>query len=157
MSPPTLTGEGYKVTMWVTPPNPKDYVAGEPWLKLVVLTDSNGRATETFNVPTYSGKWYVDVMFGSSNYANHTILYLAGNWQTQFTVYPAKTPTPSSTVAPTPNPTPTPTVNITTTPYIPANRNAPHLDPIFYLLPISIILAIIILAIAIYRKRKISK
>jgi hypothetical protein len=45
----------------------------------------------------------------------------------------------------------------TATPYLPPNRNAPHLDPTFYLLPISIILAIIITAIVIYRRRKISK
>jgi hypothetical protein len=50
----------------------------------------------------------------------------------------------------TTNPTPT------TTPYLPPNRNAPHIDPTFYLLPISIILAIIITAIVIYKKRMLS-
>jgi hypothetical protein len=45
----------------------------------------------------------------------------------------------------------------TATPYPPPNRNAPHLDSTFYLLPISIILAIIIAVFVIYRRRKVSK
>jgi hypothetical protein len=107
MSPSTPTGEGYKVAMWVTPTNPKDFKASEPWLKYNILTDSSGKATVTFNVPTYSGEWYVDVSFPSNNFANHTILYLAGNWQTGFTVSPTKTPTPSTAATPTTSPVPT--------------------------------------------------
>jgi|WetSurMetagenome_2_1015567.scaffolds.fasta_scaffold35823_3 hypothetical protein len=55
-----------------------------------------------------------------------------------------------------PIPTPNHTSNLTpTTPYLPPNdRNAPHLDPTFYLLPIGIILAIIVAVIVIYRRRK---
>jgi len=51
-------------------------------------------------------------------------------------------------------PTPTQTSNPTpTTPYLPPNdRNAPHLEPTFYLLPISVIIAIIVIAIIIYRR-----
>jgi hypothetical protein len=46
---------------------------------------------------------------------------------------------------------PTPTV----TPYLPPNdRNAPHLDPTFYLLPISITVALVVLAVVVYRRRK---
>jgi hypothetical protein len=110
MSPATPTNEGYKVLMWVTSPDGVgDKELNGAWVKSI-LTDSTGRATVTFNVPTYSGKWYVDVSFGSSNFANHTILYLAGNWQTQFTVLLQKTPTLSSTVTPTLSPTVNPTV-----------------------------------------------
>ena len=57
-----------------------------------------------------------------------------------------------SILTPTPSPTPTETLYLP----LPLNRNAPNLDPIFYLLPISITLAIIILAIVLYI-RKISK
>jgi hypothetical protein len=69
------------------------------------------------------------------------------------------TPTPYPTLTLTPHPTMTTTSNppITLTPsgtpYLPLDRNAPHLDSTFYLIPISIILAIIILAIVIYKKR----
>ena len=66
------------------------------------------------------------------------------------------------TINASPNPTPTipelPTATVTELPatsYLPLNRNAPHLDPIFYLLPISIILIVIIAAIVVYRKRKL--
>jgi len=109
MSPATPTGEGYRVWMWVTPPNPEDFSANEPWLKNL-LTDSNGKATATFKVLAYSGKWYVDVSFESNSFANHTILYLAGHWQKEFTVNPVKTPTPTITAFPTPASTPTPAV-----------------------------------------------
>jgi hypothetical protein len=116
MSPATPTGEGYRVWMWVTPPNPKDFSANEPWLKNL-LTDSNGKATVTFNVLTYRGKWYVDVSFESNNFANHTILYLAGHWQKEFTISPIKTPAPSTTATLTASPIPT--TNSTTTPTVP--------------------------------------
>jgi hypothetical protein len=47
---------------------------------------------------------------------------------------------------------------ISTPPYLPPNdRNAPHLEPTFYLLPISVIVAIIAIAIFIYRRMKINK
>jgi hypothetical protein len=52
----------------------------------------------------------------------------------------------------TPIPTITPT--LTATPYLPPNRNAPHLDPIFYLLPISFIVIIIAIALVIFSRRK---
>lgn len=107
MSPTTPTGEGYRVFTWVTSPEGiGNKELNGAWVKNVV-TDSNGKITVTFDVPTYAGKWYVDVSFGGSNFDNHTILYSGGNWQTEFTVSPTKTPTttpittPSSMVTPT--------------------------------------------------------
>jgi hypothetical protein len=51
-----------------------------------------------------------------------------------------------------PSLTPTPT-----TPYLPPNdRNAPHLEPTFYLLPISVIVAIIVIAIIICRRGRLA-
>jgi len=50
--------------------------------------------------------------------------------------------------------TPTPTL-ITTPPA--EDRNAPHLDPIYYLLPISVIVAVAILAVLLLRHQKTSK
>jgi hypothetical protein len=60
----------------------------------------------------------------------------------------------SSTPTPTVTPTtlPTATIIFTATPFLPP-RNPPHLDPIYYLLPISIILAIIfVLSVLLYRR-----
>jgi hypothetical protein len=48
----------------------------------------------------------------------------------------------------------TPTPSPTETPFLPLNRNAPHLDPTFYLLPISITVALVVLAVLAYKRRK---
>jgi hypothetical protein len=63
---------------------------------------------------------------------------------------------PDSSISP--SPTPTQTSNPTpTTAYLPPNdRNAPHLEPTFYLLPVSVIVAIIVIAIIIYRRGRLS-
>jgi hypothetical protein len=75
------------------------------------------------------------------------------DWSNTQTITIGETST-SNSPSPTPqtsNPTPT-------TPYLPPNdRNAPHLDPTFYLLPISVIVAVIAIAIIIYRRMKINK
>jgi parallel beta-helix repeat protein len=64
---------------------------------------------------------------------------------------PSSTPTP--TLTPTTLPTATPII-ATTTPFLPP-RNPPHLDPIYYILPISIILAIfIVLSVLLYRRHR---
>jgi len=75
----------------------------------------------------------------------HTIIAVASDYETRSGLYSKQT---ANFTIDTTNPIPT------ATPYLPTNRNAPHLDPTFYLLPISIILAIIIVAIVIYRRRK---
>lgn len=110
MSPTTPTGEGYRVFIWVTSPDGiGDKELNGAWVKNVV-TDSNGKVTVTFDVPTYAGKWYVDVSFGSSNFDNRTILYSGGNWRTEFTVLSVNTPTPSITVTPQSTSATSPTV-----------------------------------------------
>jgi hypothetical protein len=118
MSPPTPTGEGYtQLIVYLKSPNGVGASSPNgPWVYGNISTDPNGKATITFDVPTYSGKWYVFVDFGSHYYPNYSMLYLAGTWQAGFTVSPIKTPTPSTTATPTAspmptaNPTPTPTV-----------------------------------------------
>ena len=117
MSPATPTGEGYtQLIVYLKSPNGVGASSPNgPWVYTNISTDPNGKATVTFNVPTYSGKWYVFVDFGSHSYAN-SVLYLAGTWQAEFTISPIETPTPSPTETatgtpiPTDNPTPTPTV-----------------------------------------------
>ena len=115
MSPATPTGEGYTElgAYLISPQGVGASSANGPWV-YHIPTDTNNRATVTFNVPTYSGKWYVHVFFGGHYYANYSMLYIAGDWETGFTVYPAKTPTPSPTATPTASPistaNPSPTV-----------------------------------------------
>ena len=114
MSPSTPTGEGYtQLIVYLKSPNGVGASSPNgPWVYTNISTDTNGTATVTFNVPTYSGKWYVFVNFGSHSYAN-SILYLAGTWQAEFTISPIKTPTPSTSAMPTASPivtdNPTPT------------------------------------------------
>jgi hypothetical protein len=40
------------------------------------------------------------------------------------------------------------------TPYLPSDRNAPHLDPIFYLIPIAVIFVAIVVSVLIYRRHR---
>ena len=101
--------------------------AGSHKLRLYVTTES-------YNLTTF--KESIQTIYFS----------IDSNQIIQVTPVPSQsTPTPSQTSSPTP-----------TTPYLPPNdRNAPHLEPTFYLLPISVIIAMIVIAIVIYRKRKI--
>lgn len=120
MSPATPIGEGYTElgAYLISPQGVGASSANGPWV-YHIPTDTNNRATVTFNVPTYSGKWYVHVFFGGHYYANYSMLYIAGDWETGFTVYPAKTPTPSPTASPTLTPSPTPSVTLTASPTVP--------------------------------------
>ena len=67
MSPATPTGEGYtQLIVYLKSPNGVGASSPNgPWLYTNISTDPNGKATVTFDVPTYSGKWYVFVDFGS--------------------------------------------------------------------------------------------
>jgi hypothetical protein len=76
-----------------------------PWLKGPSSSDTNGRAFFTFEVPTFGGGWIVELFFPGQYFGNNTIYYQRGDWQRNFLVSSAQTPTPSS--SPTPSPTPT--------------------------------------------------
>lgn len=109
MSPATPTGEGYtQLIVYLKSPNGVGASSPNgPWVYTNIPTDPNGRATLTFNVPTYSGKWYVFVNFGGHTYFNYSIFYSGGTWQKEFTINPVITPTPTPTRASTPTPSPT--------------------------------------------------
>ncbi len=104
MSPSTPTGEGYtQLIVYLKSPNGVGPSSPNgPWVYTNIPTAPNGRATVTFDVPTYSGKWYVFVDFGGHSYANYSMFYFGGTWQKEFTVNPVTTPTPNSTTTPTP-------------------------------------------------------
>ena len=92
---------------------------------------------------------------GSHNltlYANNT----AGDWATPQivtylvninadTTFPPTTSNPTTLQSASLSPTSTSTLS-------PTDRNAPHLDPIYYLIPVSIIVGIVILSLLLYRK-----
>jgi hypothetical protein len=139
MSPATPTGEGYtQLIVYLKSPNGVgESSANGPWIKTNIATDTNGEATATFYVPTYSGYWYVVVDFGSHYYANYSMLYLAGTWQAGFTVSPSKTQTPLT--AATPTASPIPTDNSTPTPTVPESSWLMMLPILIFTLSIAII------------------
>jgi hypothetical protein len=144
--------------------SPQQGISGwGPWDQKNIITDSNGMAKITFNIPTFGSQanWNVWVYFGGQHFGNNTLYYQSGHWERNFFVSSAKTPT--LTPLPSETSTPTPTSSITTSPTLtiapslpPEGRNAPHLEPTFYLLPI-VIVAIIVISIIIYRRRFASK
>jgi hypothetical protein len=113
MSPATPTDEGYtQLIVYLKSPNGVGPSSPNgPWVYTNIPTNPNGRATVTFNVPTYTGKWYVFVNFGGHTYADYSMFYLGGTWQKEFTVNPVKTPTPAVTATPTAAITPSPIVS----------------------------------------------
>jgi hypothetical protein len=74
-----------------------------PWLEGPVSSDSYGIASFTFDVPTFSGTWNVDFFFPGQYFANNTIYYQRGDWQKNFYISSAQTPSPS--ILPSPSPT----------------------------------------------------
>jgi len=103
--------------------------------------------------------WVYDVFENDGNhnltlYANNT----AGDWATPQTVtylvninaestFPPTTSNPTTIQSASLHPTSTSTLS-------PTDRNAPHLDPIYYLIPLSIIVGIVILSLLLYRKHQ---
>jgi len=56
---------------------------------------------------------------------------------------------------PTQTPTPTSIENLAPTiPYLPSDRNAPHLDPIYYLIPITMVFVAIAVSVLIFRRHR---
>lgn len=115
--------------------------------------------TYTINDPKYTVYYRLDnsskqmTLMGNTTLSGlsegqHTITAVASDLKTGTGLYSRQI---TNFTIDTTNPTPT------ATPYLPPDRNAPHLDPTFYLIPISIILAIIITSIVIYRRKLASK
>ena len=103
--------------------------------------------------------WVYDVF---KNYGNHNLrLYAnntAGDWATPQTVtylvninadtnFPPTTSNPTTIQSASLSPTSTSTLS-------PTDRNAPHLDPIYYLIPVSIIVGIVILSLPLHRRHQ---
>jgi len=78
-----------------------------PWDIGNITTDSNGKATVNFDIPTFSGYWNAEAYFGGQYFANNTIHYQPCVRQINFHVSGLKTPSP----APTQNTTLSPSSN----------------------------------------------
>jgi len=103
--------------------------------------------------------WVNDVFENDGNhnltlYANNT----SGDWATPQivtylvninadTTFPPTTSNPTTIQSASLSPTSTSTLS-------PTDRNAPHLDPIYYLIPVSIIVGIVILSLLLYRRHQ---
>ena len=78
-------------------------------------SDSDGKATVTFDIHTFGGYWIVDLYFGGQYFANDTIYYEPLQAHRNFFVSSVETPTPSPTTSPSPSPEPTFTPDPTST------------------------------------------
>jgi len=133
-----------------------------PWSKGNISTNTDGKATVIFDIPTFSGYWIIDLSFGGQYFANNTIYYNSGNWHKNFYISSSKTPdpppitSPSPTTSASPTPTPTPTISSITqtpTPTPPQNGNQTNLEPMDLLFPISVFLAVSIGLSVLYYSR----
>jgi hypothetical protein len=120
--PAPPSGEVFNdLTIWMTSPMQGVWGNGGngPWSKGDVFTDSNGKATVTFDIVTFSGYWNIGLSFEGQYFANNTIYYQPGDWQIGFTVYPVQTstPFPTSEIIQSPKPA----VSITPIPTLPNN------------------------------------
>ena len=126
-----------------------------PWLEGPSSSDANGIASFTFNVSTFSGTWNVDFFFPGQYFANNTIYYQQGDWQKNFHVSSAQTPTPLPTATPSPSSSPTPST--TQHPTINTGPEPPQTEPIPITLAIASIASIAVIGIGLlvyFKKRK---
>jgi hypothetical protein len=78
--------------------SPMQGISGNgPWDQKNILTDSNGVAKIIFNIPTFGSQanWNVWVYFGGQYFANSTLYYQSGHWESNFFISPAQTPAPT--------------------------------------------------------------
>ena len=68
-----------------------------PWDQKNIVTDTNGVAKVTFNIPTFgsAANWNVWLYFGGQYFANNTIYYQSGHWERSFFISPAQTSSPT--------------------------------------------------------------
>ncbi len=68
-----------------------------PWDQKNIITDTNGVAKVTFNIPTFgsAANWNVWLYFGGQYFANNTVYYQSGHWERTFFISPAQTSSPT--------------------------------------------------------------
>jgi len=77
--------------------SPQQGISGwGPWDQKII-TDTNGAAKVTFNIPTFSSaaNWNVWLYFGGQYFANNSLYYQPGYWERIFFISPAQTPAPT--------------------------------------------------------------
>ncbi len=149
VSPAPPAGEVFNnITVWLSSPLQGIWGNGGngPWSQNNIFTGSDGKAIVSFNIVTFSGYWNIGVYFLGQYFDNNTLYYQPSDWQTGFTVFPAKTPTPTPiatvTPSPTPNVTSTPTPTLTSSP-------TPIDDSSFNLILIIVPIAVLIIVVCI--------
>jgi hypothetical protein len=95
-----------------------------PWEKSF-SSDTDGKATVTFDIHTFGGYWIVDFYFWGQYFANDTIYYEPLQSHENFFVSSIETPTPSPTVSPSPSPEPT----FSPEPSVPTSTPLPSEEP----------------------------
>jgi hypothetical protein len=144
--PAPPSGETFNnLFVWIT--SPMQGVSGYgPWDKSNITTDTDGKATVTFDIHTFSGYWNVGLYFGGQYFANNTIYYQPGNWQRGFSISSAQTPTPLPVASPSPSPSPTSTPNSTTNKPTSTENNPTGSNNALSIATLALIIVIAILA-----------
>jgi hypothetical protein len=128
-----------------------------PWEKSF-SSDTDGKATVTFDIHTFGGYWIVDLYFGGQYFANDTKYYEPLQSQRNFFVSAIETPTPSPTASPSPSPeptfSPTPTPTPTSTPLPSEEPQQPGQDVILGVSATVAILAFSLGLLVCFKKRK---
>ena len=118
-----------------------------PWQK-VSSSDSNGIASFTFDIPTFSGTWIVEFFFPGQYFANNTIYYQPEVMQKNFSVSPAQTPSPSPSPSPSPtiSPSPSPTASSPPSPSPTLHGQEPFQD----IVVMAIVIAVIVVGVSLF-------
>jgi hypothetical protein len=108
---------------------------GNPSVRVYAVFENDGNHNLTLYANNTAGAWAIP----------QVVTYIANiNADTTF---PPTTSNPTTIQYASLSPTSTSTL-------WPTDRNAPHLDPIYYLIPVSIIIGIVILSLLLYRKHR---
>jgi hypothetical protein len=140
--------------VWIA--SPLQGTAGNgPWGKSFP-SDTDGKATVTFDIHTFSGYWNVGLSFEGQYFANNTIYYQPLQSQRGFSISAAQTPSPSPSPSPSPTPNPTPTPSPITTPTA-SPKPTPEPEPFPTTLAIGsaiAVVAVVGLGLLVYLKKR---
>jgi hypothetical protein len=141
--------------VWITSPlqgTVGNYPWGTgPWGKSF-SSDTNGKATVTFDIHTFSGYWNVGLSFEGQYFANNTIYYQPIQSQRGFSISSAQTPSPShSPTPPTPSPTtspsPSPTASSSPSPSPTPRSNQ---EPSLTIAVTAVVIAVIVVGVGLF-------
>jgi hypothetical protein len=159
--PAPPAGETFNLFVWISSPlqgTVGNYPWGTgPWDKSF-SSDTNGKATVTFDIHTFSGYWNAGLVFMGQYFANNTIYYQPIQSQTGFSISSAQTPSPSPSHLPSPSPTisPSPSPTASSSPS-PSPTPLPNQDPSLTIAVTAVVIAVIVVGVGLFvyfKKRK---